>query len=81
MQKELIKTLVSIFLIINAFFLGYYFSTNNFKQEMDKIKKEVYRVDLKTSKSKIEITNNSDFISIFVDWKPFSGTWFELNSK
>jgi len=67
MQKELIKTLISIFLVINAFFLGYYFATNNSKQEIDKIKKEVYRVDLKTSKSKVEVINNSEYIKIFID--------------
>ena len=72
MQKELIKTLVSIFLIINAFFLGHYFATNNFKQEIEKIKKEVYRVDLKTSKSKIEITKTELIMTGTVEqWKGF----------
>lgn len=74
MKKELIKTIISIFMIISAFFLGYYFASGNLRTEIENFKKENYRVDIETAKNKLNITNNYNQIKVFVDWEELNWT-------
>lgn len=79
MDKKYILFVISIISIISSFFVGLFFEKDKHVKQINDIINKKYIIQMKTTKTKLEIDNSYSNIEIILNWKSLNWSWVVLD--